>query len=116
MAYVTVESGGKPSFTLGGSLTVLALGTVSGLAGAVMALASRWVVSWLPGRMQWLQYALLAALLALVTARGLHGTQQPGTEWFWGLVAAYGVVLAWLTVPRPESGHGPMPLAPERRG
>jgi hypothetical protein len=116
MAYVAVQSGGSPSFTLGGTLTVIALGTASGLAGAVMALASRWAASWLPTRMRWLQHVLLAALLALVTARGLRGTHQPGTEWFWALVGVYGVALAWLTAPRPGSVRGPTPLAPEHPG
>jgi hypothetical protein len=112
MAWVTVKVGGAPSFTLGGTLTVILLGAASGLAGGVMSLASRWVSGRLPGRIQWVQYVLLAAMLALVTARGLRGTQQPGTEWFWALVAVYGVALAWLTAPRRGSARGQTPLAP----
>ena len=112
MAYVTIESGGNPAFTLGGTMTVVLLGAVSGLAGAVIALACRWLVRRMPDNVQWLQYILLAALLGLVTARGLRGTEQPGAEWFWGLVAVYGVALAWLTVPRRESARGPTPVSP----
>ena len=115
MAFVTLKAGGSPSFTVGGTLTVIALGTVSGLAGAVMALASRWAASWLPTRMHWLQHVLLASMLALVTARGLRGTQQPGTECFWALVAVYGVSLAWITGLRPGSARDPTLLAPEHR-
>jgi hypothetical protein len=116
MAYVTLQSGGKPTFTPGGTLTVVALGAASGLAGAVLALASRWAARRLPRRMHWLEYVLFAVLLVLVTARGLHGTQQPGSEWFWVLVGVYGASLAWLTAPRRESARGPTPLAPEHPG
>jgi hypothetical protein len=39
---------------------------------------------------------MLATLLLLVTIRGLRGTPQPGSWYFYPLVALYGVALVWL--------------------
>src|SRR5688500_17843811 len=75
MAWIAADAGGTPRFTFGGTMTVVLLGAVSGLAGGVMAQASRWLVSRIVPRHQWLQYLLLAAMLLLVTMRGLRGTQ-----------------------------------------
>lgn len=85
-----------PSFTLGGTLTVIGLGAVSGLAGSVLALVSRIAMRRLiPGR-EWPQYAVLSALLLLVTLRGLRGTAPIGRWFFIPLVAAYGIGLVML--------------------
>jgi hypothetical protein len=93
MALITAEAGGTPRFTLGGTLTVVMLGVASGLAGAVMAIVSRVLTRRFAPRHSWLEYLLLSALLVLVTLRGLRGTAQPRSEYFWGLVAAFGVAL-----------------------
>jgi hypothetical protein len=106
MAWIAADAGGTPRFTLGGTTTVVLLGAASGLAGGVMAAASRLLVRRVVPGHQWLHHALLAAMLLLVTMRGLRGTQAGG--WlFYLLVAIYGVALAWLTSPR-----RPDPLTP----
>jgi hypothetical protein len=99
MAWIAADAGGTPRFTLGGTMTVVLLGAASGLAGGVMAVASRWLVGRVVPRHQWLEHVLLAAMLLLVTMRGLRGTQAGGWA-FYLLVALYGVALAWLTSPR----------------
>jgi hypothetical protein len=110
MAWVAADAGGAPRFTLGGTMTVVLLGAASGLAGGVMAVTSRWLVHRIVPRHQWLQHVLLAAMLLLVTMRGLRGTQA-GSWLFYLLVVIYGFTLVWLTSPRrpdpstPSSGH-----------
>jgi hypothetical protein len=93
MALIMAEAGGTPRFTVGGTLTVVMLGAASGFAGAVMAIVSRAVTRRFAPRHSWVEYALLSAMLALVTLRGLRGTTQAGTEYFYGLVAAFGIAL-----------------------
>jgi hypothetical protein len=97
MAAITAKAGGTPRFTLGGTGTVLMLGAASGLAAAVLALISRVVAARLTPRQRWTQYLLFGLLLYLVTMRGLHGTAQPGSGYFYLLVAAYAVAfIAWV--------------------
>src|SRR5919201_7020272 len=96
MAGIALTAGSKPHFTLGGTLTVIALGAVSGLAGSAIALVTRGIRNrWLP-RHTWVQHALLAALLLAITLRGLHGTPGIARWFFLPLVALYGVVLTVL--------------------
>jgi hypothetical protein len=94
MAAITAKAGGTPRFTPGGTLTVLMLGAASGLAGAVLALISRAVTTRLLPRQAWTQYLLLGLVLLLVTMRGLRGTPQAGSEYFYALVAIYALALA----------------------
>lgn len=104
MAMITADAGGMPSFTVGGTFTVVMLGAVSGLAGGVLALISRASAKRLAPRHDWLQYVLLAVVLGLVTMRGLRGSPPAGRWYFYVLVALYGVALSWLTQsqrPRP---------------
>lgn len=93
MAIIIAEAGGTPRFTVGGTLTVVMLGAASGFAGAVMAIVSRAVAHRFAPRHSWVEYVLLSAMLVLVTLRGLRGTAQAGTEYFYGLVAAFGIAL-----------------------
>ena len=106
MAAITANAGGTPSFTLGGTTTVVMLGAASGFAGAVLALISRVITTRLPTRYTWTQYVLLALLLLLITMRGLRGTSQVGTGYFYTLVALYGIslVLFMARRPRPPTG------------
>jgi hypothetical protein len=97
MSWITAQAGGTPRYTLGGTLTVVMLGAASGFAGAVMWIASRAVTERFLARFVWTQYALLAAVLLLVTMRGLRGTAQAGSSYFYLLVALYGIGLVWLT-------------------
>src|SRR5688500_2588322 len=94
MAMITANAGGTPRFTMGGTTTVVMLGAASGLAGAVLAIISRAVMTRLLPRYGWAHYILLAPLLVLVTMRGLRGTAQAGTAYFYVLVAFYAISLA----------------------
>jgi hypothetical protein len=104
MAGIALTAGSRPHFTLGGTITVIALGAVSGLAGAVIALGARAVRNrWMPQH-AWLQHTLFAVLLLAITLRGLHGT-APIARWFFlPLVAVYGVALT-LFISRDASGR-----------
>jgi hypothetical protein len=102
MAIITMNAGGTPRFTPGGTLTVVMLGAASGLAGGLFAIVSRYVTMRLVPRYSWTQYVLLGVLLLAVTMRGLRGTAQPGSWYFYLLVALYGTALVGLTR-RPQS-------------
>lgn len=91
MAGIIALAGGTPRFTLGGTLTVVMLGAVSGFAAAVMAIISRAVSRRFAPTYRWLEYAMLGVLLLLVTMRGLRGTAQAGSEYFYVLVAVFAV-------------------------
>jgi hypothetical protein len=96
MAAIAASNGARPSFTLGGTLTVVGLGAVSGLAGGALALVSRLAMRRLIPNRGWPEYALLAVLLLLVTLRGLRGTPAIGGWFFIPLVAVYGISLVML--------------------
>lgn len=96
MAFVQAASNTTPPrFTLGGTVTVIALGAASGFAGAAIALAIRALARPLGIKAVW-QMAVFAAALALVTQRGLHGTAPVGRWYFYPLVAIYGALTIWL--------------------
>ncbi|MGH7678765.1 MAG: hypothetical protein ACRENU_09885 [Gemmatimonadaceae bacterium] len=101
MAMITADAGGTPSFSVGGTMTVVMLGAVSGFAGAAMAIVSRIIAERLLPRAEWIQYPLFGAMLLLVTMRGLRGTPPAGAGYFFVLVALYGIALAWVTRRRP---------------
>lgn len=103
MALIIAKAGGTPRFTVGGTLTVVLLGAASGLGGAVMAIVSRALSRRFAPRAPWIEYVLLTAMLTLVTMRGLRGTAQAGTEYFYGLVGVFGVAL--VIARRAWSGH-----------
>jgi hypothetical protein len=109
MAAIVATHGARPSFSLGGTFTVIGLGAVSGLSGGVLALVSRVVMRFLiPGR-EWPQYVVLGALLLLVTLRGLHGTESLGGWFFIPLVGVYGISLARLMSRHSGSGADAAP-------
>ena len=93
MAGIQVHNGGASSWSLGGTLTVIMLGGVSGLAGAAMWLVSAWIARRVHAP-TWTAVLLLAVLLGLVTMRGLRGTPPIGGYYFYPLVAIYAVLLA----------------------
>jgi len=94
MALISHQTTGAWRSTVGGTVTVVALGAASGFAGALLALSSRWAMRRLiPGR-AWPQYAVFFLLLLLVTLRGLRGTPAVGFWYFPPLVVLYGVILA----------------------
>jgi hypothetical protein len=98
MSAIAWNTTGASRYSFGGTMTVVVLGAVSGVAGAGMALLSAWVSRrFLSGR-RWIEYLLFAALLALVTMRGLRGTPAAGNAYwyFYGLVAVYGLAMIWI--------------------
>ena len=110
MSLITTQAGGTPRYTIGGTLTVVMLGAASGLAGAVMWIVSREIAARFLKRLVWVQYVLLTAMLMLVTMRGLRGTAQTGSSYFYLLVALFGVGLVWLTrhhSPGPDQSQRP---------
>jgi hypothetical protein len=118
MAAIAIDSGQRPSFTLGGTTTVIFLGAVSGLAGGAIALVSRFVAARFLGRWRWMEYPLFAASLLLVTARGLRGAPAAVHWYFYLLVALYGGALALLasrrrSVSDPAQSQRPGRLASE---
>lgn len=92
MAAIQIQTTGDSSWSLGGSATVAFLGAVSGLAGAALALLAEAAARKLRAP-RWVGHALLAGLLLLVTMRGLRGSPEIATRYFYPLVAVYGVAL-----------------------
>lgn len=95
MAAIQFRTSGDTNWTLGGSMTVIFLGGVSGLAGAVMLLLSDWIARRVAAP-AWAGYVLLGGMLGLVTMRGLRGTAPIGAVYFYPLVALYAVLLVGL--------------------
>jgi hypothetical protein len=90
LAMVTDAPGG---FTLGGTMTVILMGMISGIGGgAISALIHRFV----PGPAI-LRTALLSLACGLLTMRGLHPVRPLPLALFVPLVVAYVAVLdiAW---------------------
>ena len=92
MAIVQHQATGTWSFTVGGSLTVVAMGALSGVAGAVLLLLSR-AAGRRVSSSRWPEAIVFAALLLLVTLRGLSGSPAPGRWYFFPLVAVFGAAL-----------------------
>lgn len=89
MRGIAVLSGAPPGFSFGGSLTVVALGAASGLAGALILMTLR---ALLPKR--WLlQTLLFYAALVLITLRGLRPVDSQRLFLFLPLVLIYGFLL-----------------------
>ena len=84
-----------PRFTLGGSMTVIGLGAANGLLGAGIALVFRTLARRLDASVIW-GHAAFGAALALLTSRGLRGTDPIGNWYFYPLVGVYGVLTIWL--------------------
>ena len=96
MAAIAALGGASPAWTLGGTLTVVGLGALSGLAGSILALISHFGVQRVLPNHAWAQHVVFAVLLLVVTMRGLRGTPVVGYWLFFPLVAVYGVMLAVL--------------------
>jgi hypothetical protein len=92
MAAIQLQTTGDSNWSFGGSMTVVFLGGVSGLAGAAMFIVSQWAARRV-GAPTWGGYLLLALLLLLVTMRGLRGAAPAGAFYFYPLVALYGALL-----------------------
>jgi putative exporter of polyketide antibiotics len=78
-----------PAFTLSGTLTVAALGGVSGLAGGLIyAVLARF----LPNRAL-VRSLLFGVILVLITLRGLSPATALSISWFMPLVLLYGALI-----------------------
>lgn len=90
IAEATTGSGG---FSVGGTMTVVFLGVVSGAFGALILLAARALLRrWSPAP----TIVYWGALLA-ISLRGLRPVDQLRAVLFLPLVAAFGALLQWRT-------------------
>lgn len=89
---VALLAGGPGGFTLGGTATVLFLGVVSGLAGALVFLVLGLVFPRRPG----LRTAMFWTFLILITLRGLKPLDRTRLLLFVPLVVAYGMAFQAL--------------------
>jgi len=107
MRVVARVAGSPGGFSFGGTLTVVFLGAVSGLAGALVLLALRSVVRTRP----LLRGVLFWAFLILVTLRGLRPLDAQRVILFFPLVLIFGAGLQviWCRVylARKDSRTGP---------
>jgi putative exporter of polyketide antibiotics len=78
-----------PGFTLGGTMTVVGLGAVSGLAGGVIYAL---LAQFLPNR-RFVRSILFGVILVLITLRGLSPATALSISWFVPLVLLYGAVI-----------------------
>jgi len=93
MRGIAVLSGAPPGFSFGGSLTVVLLGALSGLVGALVLMLLR---TFLPRR--WLlQTLLFYAILILITLRGLRPVDTQRLFLFMPLVLVYVFLLRVLS-------------------
>lgn len=93
MRGITVMSGGIPGFSWGGTMTVILLGALSGLAGAVVLLGVR---AMLPRRAA-LRGTIYWAFLILVALRGLNPIDPQRLLLFMPLILLYGITLQVLS-------------------
>lgn len=92
MRWIGLLQGQPTGFSVGGSATVVFLGAVSGLAGAVAFVALRFFVRERPV----LRAGLFSVILLLVTLRGLRPIDAHRLALFLPLVALYGTTLQLL--------------------
>ena len=93
MRGIALATDAPSALTVGGTVTVLAAGAAAGAAGALLHALARAAAAWGAGGRTSARVARFAALLALGTARGLHGSPAGPAAAFWPLVLVYG---AWL--------------------
>lgn len=101
MRGIVLLSGGAPGFSIGGTATVVLLGALAGLVGAIALMLLRLALPRRPivrGAAYWL-------FLVLVTLRGLDPVDLPRLLLFLPLVIGYGIGLQVLAC-RLRS-HGP---------
>jgi hypothetical protein len=102
MSGIALVQGQAPRYSIGGTATVVFLGAVSGLAGAVVLLLLRLLLRRRPivrGGLFWI-------FLTLVTLRGLRPVDAQRLALFFPLVIVYGATLqlAWCRVYRRRRG------------
>jgi ABC-type microcin C transport system permease subunit YejE len=88
---------GTGRFTLGGTLTVIALGVGSGLLGGlVLVVVRRFLHRWSP-----LPFVLYWVFLIGITLRGINPVDSLRALVFLPIVVLFGIVLEWSTYPKP---------------
>jgi len=93
MRLIAEATGGITAFSIGGSLTVLFLGAVSGAIGGMLLVGARALLRrWPPATT--ITFWLLLLAIAL---RGLHPVDRLRLLLFLPLVAMFGVLLQWRT-------------------
>ena len=107
MRAIALQERPAPAFTIGGTVTVLLLGMVSGVAGGLIHVL---LFRFLP-HFHWMRRALFGALLLLIALRGLSGTATTlSLALFLPLVAVYAIVVAAVLEVRMrkewETGNG----------
>jgi hypothetical protein len=112
MRGIAVMTDAPSALTVGGTVTVLAAGAAAGAAGALLHAVARAAAEWGAGGRATVRVALFAALLALVTVRGLHGSPPRPAAAFWPLVLVYGVWLVRALARRARRGAAVEPAAP----
>lgn len=84
MRVVALMQGTPPGWTFGGTMTVVFLGTVSGLgAGIIYHLLRRFVAK------PWMRTAAFIAICGLISWRGVHGVPPLQQAMFMTLTLAY---------------------------
>jgi len=112
MRGIALATNAPSALTIGGTVTVLAAGAAAGAAGALLYAVARAAAAWGAGGRASVRVLLFAALLALVTARGLHGSPPGPAAAFWPLVVIYGVWLARVLSRRARRAATVGPSAP----
>jgi hypothetical protein len=97
IARITTGAGG---FTLGGTVTVVLLGTASGVAGGLILVAARALFRRWPPTTSLVYWTALLAL----TLRGLNPLDELRLVLFLPLVLVFGALLQWWTFPNRTHG------------
>lgn len=93
MRAIALQERPSAAFTVSGTITVLLLGVVSGIAGGLIHVL---LFRFLP-HFHWLRRALFGGLLLLITLRGLSGTATTlSLALFLPLVVVYALIVAGL--------------------
>lgn len=93
MRIVAERTTGTSGFTLGGTATVVFLGLVSGLLGALILLAARMLLRRWPPATTVVYWTLLIA----ISLRGLRPVDPLRATVFLPLIVAFGTLLQWRT-------------------
>lgn len=93
MRGIVLMSGGAPGFSWGGTLTVVLLGALSGLAGALVLTGVRALIP----RRAWLRGSIYWAFLILAAMRGLNPIDPQRLLLFMPVILLYGITLQVLS-------------------
>jgi hypothetical protein len=91
MRFFALHTGARPGFSLGGTITVIFMGVVSGVAGAAIRAAA---ATWLPKRVPaWIGSVIFAMACMLLTLRGLKPVDAARLTYF--LPCTVGYIIAF---------------------